>query len=46
MPQVIENSVINSPFVEPTRHFRFADDGITNEILIRPSFLREDPAGA
>jgi type III restriction enzyme len=30
---VIENPVINSPFVEPTRHFRFTDDGITNEIV-------------
>jgi hypothetical protein len=25
---VIENPVINSPFVEPARHFRFADEGI------------------
>ena len=30
---VIENPVINSPFSEPTRHFRFNDDGITNEII-------------
>ena len=29
---VIENPVINSPFREPTRHFRFGDEGITNEI--------------
>ena len=29
---VIENPVINSPFHEPTRHFRFTDEGITNEI--------------
>ena len=29
---VIENPVINSPFCEPTRHFRFTDEGITNEI--------------
>jgi len=28
---VIENPIINSPFDEPTRHFRFADAGITNE---------------
>jgi type III restriction enzyme len=28
---VIENPVINSPFDEPTRHFRFTDDGITDE---------------
>ena len=30
---VIENPIINSPFEEPTRHFRFADEGITNEIV-------------
>lgn len=30
---VIENPIINSPFAEPERHFRFDDDGITNEIL-------------
>ncbi|MDP2898732.1 MAG: DEAD/DEAH box helicase family protein [bacterium] len=29
---VIENPVINSPFDEPTRHFRFTDEGITDEI--------------
>lgn len=29
---VIENPVINSPFDEPRRHFRFTDEGITNEI--------------
>ena len=29
---VIENPVLNSPFDEPTRHFRFAAEGITNEI--------------
>jgi type III restriction enzyme len=28
---IIENPIINSPFDEPTRHFRFADEGITNE---------------
>jgi hypothetical protein len=30
---VIENPVINSPFEEPSRHFRFTDDGITDEIV-------------
>src|SRR5664280_2245595 len=30
---VIENPVINSPFVEPKRHFKFSDEGITNEII-------------
>ena len=40
MPQVvIENPVINSPYEEPARHFRFEEDGITNEIAAgrRPS---------
>ncbi|HZH97624.1 MAG TPA: hypothetical protein VEX38_01520, partial [Fimbriimonadaceae bacterium] len=30
---VIENPVINSAFAEPLRHFRFSEDGITNEIV-------------
>lgn len=30
---VIENPIINSPFDEPTRHFRFSDEGITNELV-------------
>ena len=30
---VIENPIINSPFAEPTRHFRFDEEGITNEII-------------
>ena len=30
---VIENPIINSPFDEPTRHFRFSDEGITNETV-------------
>lgn len=36
---VIENPVINSPFEVPARHFRFSEDGITNEIISgrRPS---------
>ena len=34
MPQVvIDNPVINSAFAEPTRHFRFTDEGITNQIV-------------
>lgn len=34
MPQVvIENPIINSPFKEPTRHFRFSDEGITDEVV-------------
>lgn len=30
---VIENPIINSPFAEPTRHFRFDEGGITNELV-------------
>ncbi|MFH1676296.1 MAG: DEAD/DEAH box helicase family protein, partial [bacterium] len=30
---VIENPVINSPFIEPTRHFRFDEKGITDETV-------------
>jgi type III restriction enzyme len=30
---IIDNPVINSPFEEPRRHFRFTDDGITDEIV-------------
>ena len=30
---VIENPVINSPFDEPTRHFAFDDEGITDQIV-------------
>jgi type III restriction enzyme len=31
-PVVIENPVLNSPYLEPDRHFRFTDEGITDEI--------------
>ncbi|MCL5020023.1 MAG: DEAD/DEAH box helicase family protein, partial [Patescibacteria group bacterium] len=30
---VIENPILNSPYEEPNRHFRFTEDGITNEII-------------
>jgi len=30
---VIENPILNSPFEEPRRHFRFTEDGITDEIV-------------
>jgi len=34
MPQVvIENSVFNSPYEEPTRHFFFSDEGITDKVV-------------
>ena len=29
---VIENPILNSPFAQPTRHFKFDDDGITDEV--------------
>jgi hypothetical protein len=37
---VIENPIINSPFVEPTRHFRFSDEGITNEEVLNLPLFR------
>lgn len=30
---IIENPILNSPFIEPTRHFKFSDEGITNETI-------------
>lgn len=34
MPNVvIQNPILNSPFEEPRRQFRFDDDGITNEVI-------------
>ena len=30
---LIENPILNSPYREPARHFRFGDEGITNEIV-------------
>lgn len=29
----IENPILNSPFVEPTRHFYFGEEGITDEVV-------------
>ena len=29
---VIENPILNSPFVEPSRHFQFGDHGITDQV--------------
>jgi type III restriction enzyme len=31
-PVAIEDPILNSPFDEPQRHFRFDEDGITDEI--------------
>lgn len=34
MPQVvIENPILNSPYKEPSKHFKFSDDGITDEVV-------------
>ena len=30
---VIENPILNSPYEEPTRYFKFGEDGITDEIV-------------
>lgn len=30
---IIENPIINAPFEEPRRHFRFDEAGITNEVI-------------
>ncbi|MGE3795498.1 MAG: BPTD_3080 family restriction endonuclease [Dehalococcoidia bacterium] len=30
---IIDNPILNTPFAEPTRHFRFGDEGITGEIV-------------
>jgi type III restriction enzyme len=30
---LIENPILNSPFQEPDRHFKFTDEGITSEIV-------------
>ncbi|MBF0405650.1 MAG: DEAD/DEAH box helicase family protein [Nitrospirae bacterium] len=29
---VIDNPILNSPFKEPNRHFKFSEEGITNEV--------------
>ena len=30
----IENPILNSPYEEPKKHFRFSDEGITDEIVL------------
>lgn len=30
---VIQNPILNSAFEEPTRHFAFSDEGITDEVV-------------
>jgi type III restriction enzyme len=34
LAQVIKNPVINSAFLEPSKHFRFDEEGITNEVVL------------
>ena len=29
----VAEPILNSPFEEPSRHFRFSDEGITNEVV-------------
>jgi type III restriction enzyme len=47
-PVVIENPILNSPYDEPSHHFRFDENGITNEVVDerRPSsyFVAIPPA--
>jgi hypothetical protein len=39
-----KNPIINSRFHEPTRHFRFSDEGVTNEDKGRATTFRtSDP---
>ncbi|MEY4731129.1 MAG: hypothetical protein RL681_75 [Candidatus Parcubacteria bacterium] len=33
MPEQIDNPILNSPYVEPTRHFKSDERGLTNEVL-------------
>ena len=30
---VIENPILNSPYAEPARHWRFGEDGVTDEVV-------------
>lgn len=32
-PVIIEDPILNSAFAEPFRHFKFTDEGITNEVV-------------
>ena len=44
---IIENPILNSPYREPDRHWRFTDEGITNEIVETrraECLLRADPS--
>jgi len=36
LPIIIDNPILNSPFEEPQRHWRFSDEGITDEIVDGP----------
>jgi type III restriction enzyme len=45
---VIENPIINSPFEEPSRHFKFDDEGITLQFspapVAKPLYAVSGPA--
>jgi type III restriction enzyme len=43
---VIENPVINSPFDNLQRHFRFSNEGITNEVVPERLSLTDEDAQA
>ena len=42
---VIENPILNSPYVEPTRHFKFTDEGITYDIVLKGFSAEETKHG-
>src|SRR5665648_776075 len=42
---VIDNPVINSAFAEPGKHFKFTDDGITDEIVAARTSLMSSFSG-
>lgn len=30
---LIDNPILNSPFAEPTRHWKFTEDGISDDVV-------------
>ncbi|OPZ08587.1 MAG: hypothetical protein BWZ08_01051 [candidate division BRC1 bacterium ADurb.BinA292] len=40
-PVIIENPINNWPFDEPTHHFRFDDQGISDEIVPTRRLIHE-----
>jgi hypothetical protein len=46
MPQVtIENPILNSPHAEPGRHFKFNEEGITDEVVDSRRIAVDDDGG-